>query len=441
MKKIFIPVMGPGSASASRFFRAQLDKQAGEGGGGGDLSVKELLDSIELKLSNSLDGKATVAAKAEFKALSDKITELEGKDNSTELEAIKTAATELKTQVEKLDVKMQKVTIVTPQKQEKSFNQILAEAVEEKTDDLNKFIRKETKSFSLELKAVGDMTTGNVTGGNRYGQVMAPGIIESQKRKVHIDQILPGGNVGPGNSFTFMRENGVGEGNAAPVAEGAAKAQLDLDLIESTVQIETIAGFVRFTRKAMNNIPGFISFLQSRLPERFRRVLDAQILYGDGATPNLKGILTAGNFVASTATLADPLIEKLIDDIAKLEDTYERDANGILLRPKDYYSFFKNKATGSGEYDLPQGVTIEGGQLRVLGVPAWASTAITSPDYVVGDFQNGAQLLTQEAMHVEFFEQDADNVTKNKVTARIEGNYALPVYGPDYFIKGTTAQA
>ncbi|MNI22840.1 Phage capsid family protein [compost metagenome] len=377
----------------------------------------------------------------QLKALEDKITELEGKDNAAELKEITDAAAALKSQVEKLDVKLQKVTIVTPKTQEKSFNQILADAVEEKTDDLNKFIRKETKSFSIELKVVGDMSTGNVTGGNRYGQIMAPGIIESQKRKVHMDQILPGGNIGPGNSFTFMRENGVGEGNPAPVAEGAAKAQMDLDLVEATVQIETVAGFVRFTRKAMTNIPGFISFLQSRLPEKFRRILDSQILYGDGTTPNLKGILTAGNFVASDATLADPLIEKLIDDIATLEDTYERDANGILLRPKDYYGFFKNKASGSGEYDLPQGVTIEGGQLRVLGVPAWASTAITAPDYVVGDFQNGAQLLTQEAMHIEFFEQDADNVTKNKVTARIEGNYALPVYGPNYFIKGTTARS
>ena len=42
---------------------------------------------------------------------------------------------------------------------------------------------KETKSFALELKAVGDMGTANVTGGSRYGQVMAPGIRENQNRK------------------------------------------------------------------------------------------------------------------------------------------------------------------------------------------------------------------------------------------------------------------
>jgi HK97 family phage major capsid protein len=235
-----------------------------------------------------------------------------------------------------------------------------------------------------------------------------------------------------------MRETGNGDGAIAPTAEGALKSQFDLDLVEATVNVETIAGWMRVTRKAMNNIPGFISFLQARLPQKFRNVLDQQILYGSGVTPNLKGILTAGNFVTSTAAAAEVLIEKLIDDVATLEDTYERSATGILIRPKDYYGFFKNKASGSGEYDLPEGVTFVNCKLYLFGIPAWASTALTANDYVVGDFEMGAQLLTQEGMRIEFFEQDGTNVRENKVTVRIEGNYALPVYGPDFFIKGST---
>ncbi len=292
----------------------------------------------------------------------------------------------------------------------------------------------------LEIKAVGDFSTANVTGGNRYGQVFAPDIIMTPSRKVHMDEILPGGTIGPGNSFTFMREVGVGEGNIAPVAEGAMKPQFDLDLEESTVQVETIAGWMRVTRKAMSNIPGFISYLQRKLPQKFRNVLDQQILYGSGTTPNLKGILTAGNFTASTATISLSLVEKIILDVSRLEDAFERDANFIAMRPSAYYSFFLNKASGSGEYDLPQGVTIVGGRLSFLGIPAYPTTALSATDYIVGDME-GAQLLTQESMRIEFFEQDGTNVRENKVTVRIEGNFALPVYGSDYFIKGTTATA
>lgn len=391
-----------------------------------EAKLNEAKSYIDTKTADA--NKAVESFKSDFTALETKYNEL--KENGASASDLQTMQKHLDT----LDVRLKGQAMQDVEK--KSFGSVLAKEMEAKMDDLAKFERKETKSFSLELKAVGDMTTANVTGGNRYGQIMADGIRMNPNRKVHMSDILPGGTIGPGNSFTFMRENGVGEGNPAPVAEGGNKAQFDLDLIEATVQVETIAGWLRISRKMLNNVPGMLSYLNQRLPEKFQRVLDSQVLYGNGTTPNLKGILTAGNFVASDASAAAPLIEKLINDISDLEDTYERDANGILLRPKDYYSFFLNKAVGSGEYDLPQGVTFVNGQMYLFGIPVWASTAINTPDYVVGDFNMGAQLLTQEGMRIEFFDQDANNVTTNKITVRIEGNYALPVYGPDYFIKG-----
>ena len=395
---------------------------------------EEIKSAIEAGLAEvkSKVETATQETAAQFEA---KMADVQAKlDEAKNAGVDKEVIEKMQDHLDSLDIKLQKKG---GQMESKSFKDVLADAIIENEDSYQKFLRKENKSFAIELKAVGDMSTSNVTGGSRYGQIMAQGIRENQNRKVHLSDILPGGNVGPGNTFTFMRENGNGEGAIAPVAEGAMKPQIDLDLIEATVNVETIAGWLRVTRKAMNNIPGFISFLQSRLPEKFQRALDNQILYGNGSTPNLKGILTAGNFVASTST-STVLIEKLIDDVATLEDTYERDATGILIRPVEYYGFFKNKATGSGEYDLPEGVTFVNGQLYLFGIPVWASTAVNANDYVVGDFNMGAQLLTQEGMRIEFFEQDGTNVRENKVTVRIEGNYALPVYGPDYFIKGSS---
>ena len=366
------------------------------------------------------------------------VQEIKGeiKTVSVQVTEVKEYAEKLQNHVDSLEMKLNGSAVQNAEK--KSFNDVLADAINENEDNYQKFLRKEKKSFAIELKAVGDMSTANVTGGSRYGQLFDPNIRQNPNRKVHMSQVLRGGSIGAGNTYTFMRENGNGEGAIAPAAEGALKSQFDLDLVEATVNVETIAGWLRVTRKAMNNIPGFVSFLQARLPEKFQRALDAQILYGDGTTPNLKGILTSGNFVASTAVASQKLIDKLIDDVATLEDTYERDATGILLRPVDYYGFFKNKAAGSGEYNLPEGVTFVNGQLFLFGIPVYASTAITAPDYVVGDFDMGAQLLTQEGMRIEFFEQDGTNVRENKVTVRIEGNYALPVYGPDFFIKGST---
>lgn len=404
------------------------------------MEEKELTGIIETKFKGletqlqTAEQKHTTAIseyKSAVEALQNEFNEMKEKGVSSE------NFEKMQQHLDTLDIKLQGSNGRADEK--KSFGEVLTEGIKEKDDDYQKFLRKETQRFSIELKAAADMSTANVTG-TRYGQIMAPGIIESPKRKVHMSDILPGGSIGPGNSFTFMREKGTGEGAPAPVAEGDLKAQFDLDLEEADVKVETVAGWVRVTRKAMNNIPGFVSFLQSRLPEKFQRSLDNQILYGNGTTPNLKGILTAGNFVASTSTGTNPLVEKIIDDIATLDDTYERDATGILLRTKDYYSFFKNKASGSGEYDLPPGVTIgNDGVLRILGIPVWNTTALNVSDYVVGDFDMGAQLLTQNAMRIEFFEQDGINVRENKITVRIEGDYALPVYGPNYFIKGSSS--
>lgn len=391
---------------------------------------------------NELIEKGLAEVKAKVTEATEKSTnevqEIKGeiKSVSVQVTEVKEYAEKLQNHVDSLEMKLNGSAVQNAEK--KSFNDVLADAINENEDNYQKFLRKEKKSFAIELKTVGDMSTANVTGGSRYGQIFDSNIRQNPNRKVHMSQVLRGGSIGAGNTYTFMRENGNGEGAIAPAAEGALKSQFDLDLVEATVNVETIAGWLRVTRKAMNNIPGFVSFLQARLPEKFQRALDYQVLYGDGTTPNLKGILTAGNFVASTAVASQKLIDKLIDDVATLEDTYERDATGILLRPVDYYGFFKNKASGSGEYDLPEGVTFVNGQLYLFGIPVYASTAITAPDYVVGDFDMGAQLLTQEGMRIEFFEQDGTNVRENKVTVRIEGNYALPVYGPDFFIKGST---
>lgn len=402
--------------------------------------LEEAKKAVETKAAEAADKAVQALIAKELKEINDKIAEVKGFDAEVTREAIVKAMQDVAILTKdfnqfQLDAKSGKGVEKT-----KSFNDVLASAIEEKTDEFAKMARGErgVKSIGVELdlKTVGDMSTSNVTGSSVWGANYAPGIIEAPKRKVHMREIMVGGSVGTGTDFYFMKQNGAGEGSAAFVAEGAAKSQSDEDLVESSVKIETLAAYSRVTKKAMNNIPGFISFLQSRLVEKIAKAEDTAILYGDGTTPNPKGILVAGNFTAST-TASTKLVEKLIDDISYLEDTAERNADLILLRPSDYYTFFKNTASGSGEYDLPFNVAIVNGQLFINGVPVKATTALTTGDYVVGDFANGAQFLTQESLRLEFFEQDSDNVTKNKVTVRIEESVALPVYGSDYFIKGT----
>lgn len=402
------------------------------------MEVKEILDVLDPKMKEYKEGLAQ-----EVKAATDAAT--------TVANEVKSQVSVLKDETEKLQEEVKGIKAAKGRQfagatEKKAFGDVLREAIEEKSDDFAKMAagEKQVKNVSIALKAVGDILTSNVTGGTVWGAQYRPGIIEDPKRKVHMRQVIPGGSVGAGTDYYFMKQNGNGEGAISFTAEGATKPQTDEDLVESSVKIETLAGWARVSRKAMANIPGFVSFLQSRMVEKLLKAEDAAILYGTGTTPEIKGILASGNFTASTSA-ATIFSEKIIDDIAKLEDTYEREANLILMRPQHYYGFFKNKAAGSGEYDLPSNVVISNGSLYISGILCVASTALainTAPtpdncDYVVGDFKNGAQFLTQESMRLEFFYEDGTNVRENKVTVRLEETVALPVFGSTYFIKGT----
>lgn len=428
--------------------------------------LKAHLATLKQQLEEAADAKAKATIAAEIKSVEQKLADAT-KDIPAlrkELDATKTelatAQTEIKTLTEAsvkkdeadkanqeaLDGALSDIKALknfTPKDQQApSFGEALLKAFNEgdnyKNIEMLAMNHKDrNKKFSIELKTVGDVTvSANYTGGSRALQVLSPGIIQNPPRKVHIRALLPGGTIGTGTSYVFMKENGDGEGAIAPTAETATKPQIDTDLIESSVNIETIAGWLRVSRKAMNNIPGFLSFLQTRLPEKLLRVEDTQLLNGDGVSPNLKGIMRSGNFTAATST-SSFLGEQLIDGIAQLEDTLDRSATAILLRPVDYYSFFKHKAAITGEYDLPLNFTFVNGVLYISGVPIFASTGMLPDQYIIGDWMQGAQLLTQEGMRIEFFEQDGTNVRENKITVRIEETVAFPVYGNNYFIVGS----
>ena len=118
-------------------------------------------------------------------------------------------------------------------------------------------------------------------------------------------------------------------------------------------------------------------------------------------------------------------------------------ANGILLSPKQYYALLMTRGT-TNEYTLPGGsaVNVINGQIYIAGIPVFKSTAMNTVNpaqdsFLVGDWAMGAQLFIRENPIVRFFEEDGNNVTENKITVRVEGRVALPIYHPDAFVTGS----
>lgn len=403
---------------------------APEGGGGADV-VREIKSLAQQHTEHV--NKLAAEGKTQAEEIKKAVEESEKKSAA----AIQVLQDEVDKQRKAYEEMQAKAATNFGQTEQKSFNQYMGEAITDATDDIAKFARKEKKSLVIELKAVGDMTvSANYTGGTVQLTSTRPGIIQNPSRKLHVRDIpaLPKGTIGSGTVFNYLKENGAGEGAIAPVAETATKPQVDIDLVEATANVETIAGWLRISNKMLNNVPGLTSFLQARLLEKLLVVEDDQLINGNGTSPNISGILDSGNFTAASGA-ATVNIEQLVQAISQLEEL-ERTADAILLRPSDFWALALTKASGSGEYDLPGIVTFADGQLRVAGVPAYRTTAMTVDKFIVGDFGMGAMLLQRSAPRIEFFREDGTNVRENKVTVRIEEEIAFPIFGSDYFIYG-----
>lgn len=400
-----------------------------------EMQLKAQLETLKTSLEASFSQKMKEGISKDIAEVEKKLAAAQTKSDA--------AITEIDTKLAKVIsaqddmLKMQNDAKTNALKNEqKSFRELLNEAMDENTDQIAKFAKGETKSFAFQLKAAGDMGfAANFGSAARSVSSLRPGIITDPNRKVHIRDIVPTGTM-DGSTYFYVAENGRGEGNPAPVAENAWKEQMDFDLQEKSANAEYIAGWVRTSKKMLADVNGFRAFLDSRMYEKLLNAEDKALLYGTGTTPDVDGIIGTNEYQAYNGGGTID-VEMLILAISQLEDGFERDANGILIRPRNYYQMALNKAAGSGEYDQPGLVTFgTDGTMRVAGVPVYASTAMQSDKFLVGDWRMGSLLLQREAPVIEVFYEDGDNVRKNQVTIRIEERIAHAIFGNTYYVYG-----
>lgn len=408
------------------------------------MELKDLLaqlETLKTELLKATDEKTKTSLEAEIKKLNEAATKAQA-DAKKELDETKADLATTKETLAKV-VKAQDEMLAEGNKRSvkqasKSFNELISDVITDNKDSIADFANGKIKSTGkMDMKAVGDMSfSANFSTADTSVSTLRPGIISLPKRRLHIRELLQPGSM-TGSTYTYIKEVTTGEGNPAAVLEGAFKEQLDIDLQEVDSPTQIIAGWLRISTKMMEDVQGLTTFLQTRLLEKLLRVEDTQLLYGSGSNPNLSGITTAGNFLAAqSASTID--VEQIIDAASQLE-MRDREANGILVSPLDYYRMLLYKASTSGEYTLPGNsglVTVINGQVYIAGIPVYKSTAMQTDKFIVGDWVMGANLITRSAPKVEFFYEDGTNVRENKVTVRVEERIAFPIYGNDYFVYG-----
>ena len=75
------------------------------------------------------------------------------------------------------------------------------------------------------------------------------------------------------------------EGAPAMTAEGAAKAQVDFELVLASAAVRKVTAYIKVSKEMLDDIPLMESEINQELSERINLTIDAQLLSGDGTGP------------------------------------------------------------------------------------------------------------------------------------------------------------
>ena len=300
-----------------------------------------------------------------------------------------------------------------------AYNESIAEAFESKQAEIKEFQRNKNAKLTIDLKAVGTMTTSaNLSGDGQATYNQRQGLVPAQK--VNFRDLIPTA-VSPTGLYVTYRETG-SEGSIGIQTEGNLKSQIDYDLTEVKVVSDYIAGFARFSKQMMFQLP----FLQNTL----QRMLLRDFYKKENST-----FFSAVSSAATGSTTSSATVdaEQLVDWIANQLDA-NFDASFALVSYAQWAALLKTKPM---DYSVPGGVVIDpSGNIRIAGVPVIGASWVTNAKALIVD-ANYLERVETEGLRVEFSYEDSDNFERNLVTARVECFEDINIMRTDALIYGS----
>lgn len=285
----------------------------------------------------------------------------------------------------------------------------ITKAINDNADALASLSKGNNVKFTV--KSAGDMTTSNYSGGYVGISQFDPVVGAFNLRRPFIRDIV---NVRPmSDMYITWFDQANADGTAAAQTQGSGKAQIDFDLVEAKLPAETIAAYITVTKQAMRDLPYFTALVNQELTKRVNLAFDAELLTGDGTTPNLKGISTYSTPFTAPAGLIALVDNATIFDLliaAQAQVNAENHmANYALMHPTDVARIRISKGT-DGHYltQAPNGL------LQYAGINIIENTGVTQNTmYVIDSTKSNVGIREDFNITVGL---DGNNFTQNKVT-------------------------
>lgn len=277
-----------------------------------------------------------------------------------------------------------------------------------------------------------------------------PDVIIRAGRQAFIRQLLPSVTT-TSNAVEVMREN-VFTNAAAAQAPGSAstaigggefqnKAQSNVTYELLTVPVRTFAHFIPASRQVLSDAPMLQRLVDSKLVYGLNLLSDTQLLFGDGTNQNLTGLMvdsgveTVGQIASGTTAAQRPgaMLDHIRAAITRCQTFNYGNVNGIVLNPVDWGTLETAKGT-DGHYiwvSVPNG-----GESRLWRVPVIVSNAMTTNNFLLGDWTMGATVYDREGIDIRVAEQHASMFVQNAVAILAEERYGFGIEQPKAFCKG-----
>ena len=232
-------------------------------------------------------------------------------------------------------------------------------------------------------------------------------------------------------------------GNFKTVAEGGDKPGMTPPGYQEVTEVlKKLAGWIKLSMEMAEDAAFLVSEINNRLLLQLLIAEEQQLLSGDGAGTNIKGILNREGLQVKTSANAAGNLDAVYESLNAVFTKTGLRADGIVINPADYEKFRLLK-DNNGQYVAGGPFT---GQYGVGGVlqdpPLWGlttiqTTAIPAGTVLIGAGKAAATVYRKGGIRVETSNADGNDFTKNQFTILAEERLALAVRRPDAFVKLT----
>lgn len=276
----------------------------------------------------------------------------------------------------------------------------------------------------LTLRAKALMET---TAGWAPESIRMPGFVEAAARPVQLLDIIPMSQTGF-EQVVYMEETTRTHG-AAEKAEGTAYAESEFVLTEKTSPVRKITDSLPVTDEQLEDVAQAQSYINSRLTFGLRQRLDRQVLIGDAAGANLRGIKNVAG-IQTQAKGADPIPDAFFKAMTKVRVTGRAMPTHLIIHPTDWEKV-RLLRTADGVYIW--GNPSEAGPERMWGLPVIQQDADAAGTGYVGSFLPAwISLFERRGVDVQVG-YVGSQFTEGKRTVRADMRFAFAVFRPAAF--------